>query len=197
MTGFFRIKRKVDLRKHDHIIFFLEKDVIIYNDIRKFGFIKVYESKEFINCSHLKYIGPEPLSQDFDKDYFKNRIKSNRSIKSLLMDQRFVAGLGNIYCSEVLFDARISPYKTTFDLNDDEIENIIFSIKKILSRAIEFGGTSIKNFVVSDKKIGYFKNELKVYGREGKICLRCSSGQTILKVFQNGRSSFYCQKCQL
>ncbi len=197
MTGFFRKKKKVDIRKHDHLIFFLEKDVVIYNDIRKFGFIKIYESKEFVNCSHLKNIGPEPLSHDFDKHYFKDRIISNRSIKSLLMDQKFVAGLGNIYCSEVLFEARINPYKTTLDLKDNEIENIIFSIKKILSRAIKFGGTSIKNFVVSDKKIGYFKNELKVYGREGKICLRCSRGHTILKVFQNGRSSFFCKNCQL
>ena len=108
----------------------------------------------------------------------------------------FSTGLGNIYCSEILYDARVSPLRKIGSLNDTEIKNIIKSTKKILKKAISFGGTTIKNFIVSEEKIGYFKNRLKVYSREKKKCLRCLKGIVIKKIKQSGRSTFFCEKCQ-
>ena len=112
------------------------------------------------------------------------------------MNQSFIASLGNIYCSEILYDARISPLRKINSLNNSEIEKIIKSTKKILKRAISFGGTTIKNFIVSEEKIGYFKNKLKVYSRDKKNCLRCEKGTVIKKIKQSGRSTFFCEKCQ-
>ena len=119
-----------------------------------------------------------------------------RDLKSLLMNQSFIAGLGNIYCSEILHDAKISPLRKTNTLNNSEILGIIKSTKKILKRSISFGGTTIKNFIVSEEKIGYFKNKLKVYSRDKKKCLRCLKGIVIKKIKQSGRSTFFCERCQ-
>ena len=113
------------------------------------------------------------------------------------MNQKFVAGLGNIYCSEILFDARIHPERIAKTLNDSEIKKIVSSIKKILIMAINVGGTTIKNFVVSDEKVGYFKNRLKVYGRLNQYCTRCKLDCKVKKITQNGRSSFFCKSCQV
>ena len=112
------------------------------------------------------------------------------------MNQTFIAGLGNIYCSEILYDARVSPLRKINSLDNYEIIKIIKSTKKILKRAISFGGTTIKNFIVSEEKIGYFKNKLKVYSRDKKNCLRCEKGTVIKKIKQSGRSTFFCEKCQ-
>ncbi len=197
MTGYFRMTTKLDPKKHDHIIFFFKKQFLIYNDIRKFGFFKIYNNNDLTISSHLKRMGVEPLSQDLNEKYFKLRSQRNIDVKSLLMDQSFISGLGNIYCSEILFEAKVNPLRNSLTLNKKEIKEIIRSIKKILKKAISFGGTTIKNFIVSEEKIGYFKNELKVYSRENKICLRCSNEKYIIKkTKQKGRSTFFCKKCQ-
>ena len=112
------------------------------------------------------------------------------------MNQKVVAGLGNIYCSEILYDSFINPKRIVLNLSEIEINRILKSTKKILRNAIAKGGTSIKNFNISDEKIGYFKNNLKVYDRDGLICNRCKE-KKIKKIIQNGRSTFYCIKCQL
>ncbi len=197
MTGYFRIIKKVNKKKHDHIIFYFKNKNLIFNDIRKFGFIKIYTKSTFNSCTHLKKIGPEPLSKEFNVEYFKKNISTTSSVKSLLMNQKFVAGLGNIYCSEILFDARIHPERIAKTLNDSEIKKIVSSIKKILIMAINVGGTTIKNFVVSDEKVGYFKNRLKVYGRLDQYCTRCKLDCKVKKITQNGRSSFFCKSCQV
>ena len=106
------------------------------------------------------------------------------------MNQSFVAGLGNIYCSEILFDAQINPKKFVKILTISRLRHIISSTRKILNKAIKLGGTTIKNFIVSDEKIGYFKNELKVYGKENFDCIRCLKLGKIKKIIQNGRSTF-------
>ena len=196
MTGYFRISDEIVEKKHDHLIFFLEKKILVYNDIRKFGFVKVYCDNEIFYSSHLINMGVEPLSKNFNLNYFNTFRKRAVDLKSLLMNQSFVAGLGNIYCSEILYDARVSPLRKIESLNDTEIRNIIKSTKKILKKAISFGGTTIKNFIVSEEKIGYFKNKLKVYSREKKKCLRCLKGIVIKKIKQSGRSTFFCEKCQ-
>lgn len=195
MTGFFRLEENYNYRKHDHFIFNYHKKKLIFNDIRKFGFIKIYTRKSIFDCSHLKNLGPEPLSSEFCSEYFSKNLNRNTCIKNLLMNQNFVAGLGNIYCSEILFESKIDPLRSVKSLKDKEIERIVKSAKDILSNAIKFGGTTIKNFVVSDEKVGYFKNQLKVYGRDGMICLKCKN--SVSKIKQSGRSTFFCSKCQI
>ncbi len=196
MTGYFRLNDKLNKKKHDHIIFFLEKKILIFNDIRKFGFIKIFCNDEVFCSSHLKNIGVEPLSEEFNLDYFNFFKKRTVDLKGLLMNQSFVAGLGNIYCSEILYDARVNPFRKTYSLKKFERLNIIKSTKKILNKSISCGGTTIKNFIVSEEKIGYFKNRLKVYSRDKKNCLRCLKGVFIKKIKQNGRSTFFCENCQ-
>ena len=112
------------------------------------------------------------------------------------MNQNIVAGLGNIYCSEILFDSGIYPEKNFSNLKLEEYKKILKSTKKILNQAIEKGGTTIKDYNISDEKVGYFKNKLKVYDRNDLICFRCKKSIKIKKIFQNGRSTFYCVKCQ-
>ena len=112
------------------------------------------------------------------------------------MNQYNVAGLGNIYCSEILFDSGIYPGKNFSNLKLEEYKKILKSTKKILNKAIDKGGTTIKDYNISDEKVGYFKNKLKVYDRNDMTCYRCKKSTKIKKIFQNGRSTFYCVKCQ-
>ena len=147
MTGYFRLCDELKEKKHDHVIFFLEKKILIFNDIRKFGFIKIYYNDQIFYSSHLINMGIEPLSKNLNLSYFNSFRTRTVDLKGLLMNQSFIAGLGNIYCSEILYDARISPLRKINSLNNSEIEKIIKSTKKILKRAISFGGTTIKTFL--------------------------------------------------
>ena len=196
MTGYFRLSDELVEKNHDHVFFFFKKEILIFNDIRKFGFIKIYCVNEIFLSSHLTNMGVEPLSTNFNLNYFNSFRKRTVDLKGLLMNQSFIAGLGNIYCSEILFDARLSPLRKINSLNNLEIRNMVKSTKKILKRAISSGGTTIKNFIVSEEKIGYFKNKLKVYSRDKKNCFRCLKGILIIKIRQGGRSTFFCEKCQ-
>ena len=194
MTGFFRIEKKYQFRKHDHLIFNFINKKLIFNDIRKFGFVKILNEREISECSHLKNLGPEPLSSKFCYNYFKKNLNRKTNIKNLLMNQSFVAGLGNIYCSEILFRSKVKPTRQLRLIKENEISKILDSVKKILFDSIKLGGTTIKNFVVSDEKIGYFKNKLMVYGRKGMNCFKCKN--KIDKITQSGRSTFFCSRCQ-
>ncbi len=196
MTGYFRTEKFYKKKKHDHILFILNDDNLVFNDIRKFGFIKIYKKEEVFISFHIKNLGPEPLSLDFSIEYFLKHLNRKTNIKNLLMNQRFVSGLGNIYCSEILFDSNIHPERSVQTIKKNEVKNLINSAKKILHNAIELGGTTIKNFIVSNEKIGYFKNKLNVYGRENLPCTICGKKSRILKIVQSGRSTFYCSKCQ-
>ena len=193
----FRFSKVDDFIKHDHLSFKFDGFYIIFNDIRKFGFLKLYDKSKFVSSKHLIKMGPEPLGKEFDFNYFLKFSKRDTNIKNLLMNQDFVAGLGNIYCSEILFDASVNPKRNSKSLKKDEILNIINSTKKILKKAIKLGGTTIKNFIVSDLKIGYFKNKLNVYGRENMRCKRCKDLSSVKKIIQNGRSTFFCSNCQI
>ena len=197
MTGSFRIQKLKERRKHDHIVFYFEKNYLIFNDIRKFGFVKIYAKDQIYQSSHLRCLGPEPLSSDFNTEYFIKYLRRKTNIKNLLMNQSFVAGLGNIYCSEILHDSRILPTREVGSLTENEVSRIITSTRRVLKKAINLGGTTIKNFVVSDEKIGYFKNTLNVYGRENFNCFRCKGKKRIKKIVQSGRSTFFCGVCQL
>ena len=151
----------------------------------------------------LVKLGPEPLSDEFNFKYLKEKLSSKKmNIKTTMMDNEIVVGVGNIYINESLFDAKISPLKNANDLSEKEIKSLIVSIKKTIATAIDLGGSSISDYVDSKGDLGNFQNSFKVYGRaneknskdlEGK-CLLCKN--LIRKIKQNGRSSFYCPKCQ-
>tara|TARA_B100001057_G_C22618643_1_gene859548 strand:- start:84 stop:953 length:870 start_codon:yes stop_codon:yes gene_type:complete len=185
-------------KKHDRIIFNLsEKAKLIYNDVRKFGFIKILNKFELEENSHLKNLGPEPLNDEFNFFYFKNYLEGrNRIIKNILMDQKFVSGLGNIYVNEILSFSGIRPTKKAQFLSNLEIKNIVKFTKKIISKAISLGGSSIKDFSSTSGKKGSFQQHFRVYGRKGKICTKKNCKGKIIKIFLANRASFYCNKCQ-
>ncbi len=165
--------------------------------MRKFGFIKYYDLSSYKNIFHLKNLGPEPLSVAFNFNYFKKYIfRRKRSIKNLLMDQKFISGLGNIYVNEILFFSRIRPNRKLHNLKDHEINKIIKYTKKILTNAIALGGSSIKNFSSSDGKRGGFQQNFRVYGKKGKRCSNTDCSENIIKINIQSRSSFYCPRCQ-
>ena len=196
-TSFYYSLKKNDT-KHDHVTFIFNKKIkLIYNDVRKFGFIKIFPSKDILNCSHLVSLGPEPLSSDFNLNYFYKYILNKKvKIKDLLMDQRFIAGLGNIYCNEILFLCKINPIRSVTKINHVEIKKIIKFTKKILKQAISLGGSSIKNFSSVEGQSGNFQQKFNVYGREKASCNRPKCLGTIKKVYTSNRSSFFCYKCQ-
>ena len=185
-------------KKHDRVIFDLSNNQkLIYNDIRKFGFIKLIQRVNLEQNTHLKYLGPEPLSTKFNIGYFKNYIiGKERNIKNILMDQKFVSGLGNIYVNEILFFSGVKPVKKIKKLTDFEIKKIIKFSKKIISKAITLGGSSIKDFSSSSGKKGSFQQYFSVYGRKGKNCPKAKCKGKIKKIIVANRASFFCGKCQ-
>ncbi len=185
-------------KKHDRIIFDLSNNQkLIYNDVRKFGFIKFVRRVNLKQNSHLKYLGPEPLNTKFNIKYFKNYKKGKeRSIKSILMDQKFVSGLGNIYVNEILFFSGVRPSKKIKKLSDIEIKKIVRFSKKIISKAITLGGSSIKDFSSSSGKKGLFQQYFSVYGKKGENCPKVKCKGKIKKIVIANRASFFCNKCQ-
>ena len=187
------------LKKHNHIYFILNNDLIlIYNDVRRFGFFKLYNYTQLNKITFLNKLGFEPLSKKFSLKYFKKFIKSrNKNIKNLLMDQTFVCGLGNIYVNEALFKSKIKPLRKCSSLSIYEIKNLILSIKNILKFSISKGGSSIKDFQNAHGKSGNFQEFFHVYGKKNKNCSRISCNGKIKKIVISNRSSFYCSKCQI
>ena len=185
-------------KKHDRVIFNLSKNrKLIYNDVRKFGFIKFVQKKNVNQNLHLKNLGPEPLEKNFNFSYFKQYIiNKNRTIKDILMDQKFISGLGNIYVNETLFYSGIKPTKKVKNLSESEIRKIIKFTKKILSKAITLGGSSIKNFSSDNGKKGSFQQYFSVYGKKGDKCSKKSCDSNIIKIVISNRATFYCDKCQ-
>ena len=185
-------------KKHDRVIFDLSnKQKLIYNDIRKFGFIKFIKLNNLDRNAHLKYLGPEPLSSKFNFRYFKNYITGKeRTIKDILMDQKFISGLGNIYVNEILFFSGVKPTKTIKILSNYEIQKIIKFTKKIILQAIKLGGSSIKDFSSSSGKKGSFQQHFSVYGKKNEKCTNKNCDNVITKIVISNRASFYCSKCQ-
>ncbi len=185
-------------KKHDRIIFELSNNQkLIYNDIRKFGFFKFIKEVNLDQNAHLKNLGPEPLSTKFNIEYFKNYIiGKERTIKDLLMDQKFISGLGNIYVNEILFFSGVRPTKKIKKLKALDIQKIIKFSKKIISKAILLGGSSIKDFSSSSGKKGSFQQHFSVYGKKGENCSKAECLGKIKKIVIANRSSFFCNKCQ-
>ena len=186
------------LQKHNHIYFSLSNGLIlIYNDVRRFGFFKLFKNTKLNNITFLKKLGPEPLSATFNLKYFENYTKGKKkNIKNLLMDQRFVSGLGNIYVNEVLFMSKIHPSRLCFSINKIEKRNLILNIKKILKLSISKGGSSIRDFKNILDKSGSFQQFFYVYDKENKNCSRNSCKGKVKKISISSRSTFFCNKCQ-
>ena len=196
-TSFYYKLSKKD-EKHNHIIFYLSNNIkLIYNDVRRFGFIKIAKSTEIHKNEHLRFLGPEPLSKNFNYNYFKkNIIKKNKNLKNLLMDQQFVSGLGNIYVNEILHLSKLKPTKKTSNLSIDNIISIVRFTKEVLAISIKKGGSSIKNFNDVRGNAGVFQQSFRVYGREGKKCRKNLCKGVIKKTIISNRSTFFCQTCQ-
>jgi len=186
------------LAKHNHIYFFLNNGLIlIYNDVRRFGFFKLFENIKLKEIIFLKKLGPEPFSVLFCIKYVQKFIKNRKkNIKNLLMDQTFVSGLGNIYANEALFRSKIHPLRQCNNLERKSIKNLIYNIRRVLKISINQGGSSIKDFKNAYGKSGNFQQFFNVYGRENKNCSRISCKGKVKKISISNRSSFYCNSCQ-
>lgn len=192
---------------HDHIVLSLQNSELqqavklIYNDPRRFGFVDFFALADTKTQPNLCNLGIEPLSDELTVEYLQEAFaKKKAPIKNVLLDQSIVAGLGNIYVCEVLFDIGISPFRPANTLASKDAVNIkllaamISSIKAILCKAIEAGGSTLKDHIKTDGSLGYFQHSFAVYGRENADCSRC--GGLITRVAMAGRSSFYCSGCQ-
>jgi len=183
------------INKHDHLIFrFCGSNAqLCYNDQRKFGKIKVFNTQEESNVPELKKLGPEAL--DVTTSELVNIFAKRKGrIKSALLNQQIVAGLGNIYADESLFEAQINPAQKVDLLNNDQLKQLHKAIRKILHKAIKAGGSSIDNYLNVNGKMGEFQLQHRVYGREGERCKRC--GAVIKRIKINQRSSYFCSTCQ-
>jgi len=182
--------------KHNHIEFlFSDKTLLIYNDVRRFGFFILENLKNINNNKFLKNLGPEPFSKKLTVNIIKNRIKeSRRNIKSFLMDQKFIAGIGNIYASEILFKSKIHPTMKAKSITSVQIKKLIKSIKEVLYSAIKDGGSTIRDFMFNEDNKGNFQNKFNVYDRHGLECRICKN--KIQKLVINLRSTYFCSNCQ-
>lgn len=180
--------------KHDHIdLVFRDGKVLRYTDPRRFGAWLWCE--DLATSPVLAHLGPEPLSAQFNAQYLYQQSKNKKiAIKPWLMDNKLVVGVGNIYANEALFSSGIMPDRKASSLTEQECDVLVKAIKAVLTRSIEQGGTTLKDFLQSDGKPGYFAQELFVYGRKDKACLIC--GHTIESIKQGQRSTFFCRHCQ-
>tara|TARA_B100000686_G_C16733063_1_gene941915 strand:- start:325 stop:1152 length:828 start_codon:yes stop_codon:yes gene_type:complete len=184
--------------KHSHVIFTLNSGKkFMFNDPRRFGMVILSEKNKYLYQSRFKNMGPEPLNPEFNYQSLLFCLAGKKApIKNVLLDQRTVAGIGNIYACESLFLAGVSPTKQAGRIKQAKAERLVLSIKTVLKKAIDAGGSSIKNFVKSSGEMGYFQNSLAVYGRVGKQCPDCNCRVGIKCIKQSGRSTFYCPKKQ-
>jgi formamidopyrimidine-DNA glycosylase len=178
-------------KRYTRVIFILDKGFLIFNDARKFGWVRILDDKSLNN--ELSKVGKEPFDLNFKylKEIFS---KTKRPIKIVLMDQEKIAGLGNIYANESLFLSKIHPLKPANKLKDSEIKNLLSSIKKVIKKAIKLQGTSFRFYVKPDENKGGYQEEFLVYQRKNEKCLKCKSKIKYIKI--GGRGSFYCSNCQ-
>lgn len=194
MEGKYFLMKDEAINKHDHIIYnFNDGSNLRYNDVRKFGVIYLFKKSEDIyNLYPLNSLGLEPFDKDMNVDYLKFKFKKlSTPIKTALLDQSIISGLGNIYVDEVLYLSKIHPLKVASSLNDEELKSIIENSIIVLNKAILLGGSTIRSFQSSHEISGRFQNELCVHTKE--IC-RC--GEKIIKIRVGGRGTYYCPACQ-
>jgi len=182
--------------KHSHIIFELNKGTLYYNDTRMFGYMLYYPNVEaFEKENHFALLGLEPLHKKFTVKYLGEALKNKtRKIKSVLMEQSVVTGLGNIYADESLFEARIRPDRRSSSLKQPEIARLYKAIVRIIRRAIKVGGSSVATYRLLDTTRGNYAREHKVYGKEGEKCPRCQ--KPLKKILIQNRTTIFCSNCQ-
>lgn len=182
--------------KHDHMVFFLsDGQAIIFNDARRFGLVTGCFTTELAVHPLLAGLGPEPLSAHFTPSYmFAQCQKRKQSIKPLLMDQKIVVGVGNIYAAEALHLSRINPERSANKMSFKECGDLISAVRVVLNAAIDSGGSTLRDYVNSVGSPGYFQHRFEVYDREGQPCRSCMN--PIMRITQAGRSTFYCAECQ-
>lgn len=195
MEGKFFIKDiNEKIVKHEHIVFYFDDFTLRYHDTRKFGKMYLIKKDDLYKCHPLDVIGVEPFSDNLNVTYLKNHLNRNISIKTLLLDQTCISGIGNIYADEILFYSKINPLTKGINLNDNDYKNIIDNTRKILMQAIKLGGTTIRSYTSSLGVTGRFQNELMVHGRDNEQCMICKN--RIIKTKVNGRGTYYCPFCQ-
>ena len=183
-------------KKHNHIEIIFKNLKIIYNDPRRFGFFIFIPNKAQL-IKRFNHLGPEPFSKRFNLNYLlKYFLNKKKDIKSFLLDQKFVSGIGNIYANEILFFSKINPMKNAMKLTNKECKKIILFSKKVLNKAINKGGSSIRDFKDTSGNSGNFQKEFKVYLRENLKCTRIGCSGKIKKKFMSNRSTFFCNSCQ-
>jgi len=185
-------------QKHDHFVLHLKDNhQLTFNDPRRFGVIDLLRTENLELSGMLSQIGPEPLSNSFNEAYFVSTLRLKKTnIKSALLDQRVVAGLGNIYVCEALFRAGISPKRQALRISNKKLRSLVPIIKEILLEAISSGGSSLRDFRNASGDLGYFQHSFDVYGREDQDCYNTECDSKIKRITQAGRSSFYCSNCQ-
>ncbi|MFP7569311.1 bifunctional DNA-formamidopyrimidine glycosylase/DNA-(apurinic or apyrimidinic site) lyase [Marivita sp. S2033] len=185
-------------QKHDHVVLYMDNGArITFNDPRRFGAMDLFATKEGDSHPLLASLGPEPLGNQFDEDYLVNALaRRNTPMKSALLDQKTIAGLGNIYVCEALFRARIHPTRPARRVSKERISRLVPLIRDVLSDAISAGGSSLRDFRQADGELGYFQHSFDVYGREGDPCRTPGCRSSIRRIVQSGRSTFYCPTCQ-
>ena len=184
--------------KHDHVILDMEDGTrITFNDARRFGAMDLMPTATAEAHPLLAQLGPEPLGNAFDEPYLAARLKGrNTPIKSALLDQHIVAGLGNIYVCETLYRARIHPARKAARISAARAATLVPLIRDVLAEAITAGGSSLRDYRQADGELGYFQHSFQVYGREGEPCVTPGCTATIRRIVQSGRSSFFCPTCQ-
>ena len=187
-----------DIQKHDHVVFHMQDDArVVFNDPRRFGAMDLAATDSVENHKLLASLGPEPLGNTFDESYLVGRLKGkNMPVKTALLDQRIIAGLGNIYVCEVLLRAGISPTRKAGELSAPKVRSLVPIIRDVLAEAIESGGSSLKDYRQADGELGYFQHSFRAYGREGEPCVTKGCCGEITRIVQSGRSTFYCAQCQ-
>ncbi|WP_425050936.1 bifunctional DNA-formamidopyrimidine glycosylase/DNA-(apurinic or apyrimidinic site) lyase [Psychromarinibacter sp. S121] len=184
--------------KHDHVVLEMGSGArITFNDARRFGAMDLWPTETLEEHWLLKPLGPEPLGNAFHEDYLAERLRGrNTPIKSALLDQNVVAGLGNIYVCEALFRAQVSPRRKAGRISDKRVRSLVPIIRDVLTEAIAAGGSSLRDYRQTSGELGYFQHTFRVYGREGLPCTTPGCGGTIARITQSGRSTFFCPKCQ-
>jgi formamidopyrimidine-DNA glycosylase len=203
MPGWYYHDRSKNLA-HDHVVFTMSSGAVVrFNDPRRFGSMKLVPRVKLDDEPLLRALGPEPLGNEFDAEMLaKTCSGKNTSLKAALLDQRVVAGLGNIYVCEVLYGARLSPKRKASTIADrkgapnERAERLVDAIKAVLNDAIAAGGSSLRDHRRADGSLGDFQHNFRVYDREGKKCPTRGCPGTIKRIVQNGRSTFYCPACQ-
>jgi formamidopyrimidine-DNA glycosylase len=183
---------------HDHVVLTLDDGtIVIFNDPRRFGLIDYARRSEAAHHPLLAGLGPEPLGTDFTGPYLAGKLAGKMTpVKSALLDQRVVAGLGNIYACEALYRARLSPRRLAATIGRGRADRLVASIRAVLEEAIEAGGSSLRDYVQANGELGYFQHRWAVYGHEGEPCPGCTCAEGVRRITQAGRSTFFCAKRQ-